>query len=699
MANANLDLSTQRVPGNADLPFGASSATKNTVATADIAIAEITIDALGIGVALALSDVPIDDITTDSSTTYLVNVFRGITGNPTMPFSQAAHVWELMRSAWAPYIKLRDDAAMPWQPATQLHDAVVSNWLHLDKLSAAAQDAWEQATAMQSSAASAWRYPTKQKIECGTPWEQATPISDETESTWRYPERARTSRGLPFEQALDANNEVATPWGANPLLQREYVVIPWQDADVLISLWPRPDHYTPEPPPPRIITPDLNLICKVDGTTALRFGWVCGGDNEQIIIPIQRAYIVIHDIEVLRLPDNIAISASKLAISYDVDAWAWGFSGTLLGKEALDAVLPSALGEPVTLSVNINGHIWHLVVEEWSENRSFGKRGVSVKGRGLSSFLAAPYILPASGLTTADRTLQQLMVDHLPIDSGASITWTTGMADWLVPAGAWTWSNQAPINAIHTAAQEVGMVVVPGMANKVLHIQPRYPVMPWDFASATPGFIVPESGILNSNLRQTVPSQANAVYVHGSDVGGVLARVKRIGSAGDRTAATASSTLITATDGARNLGSRILAGQHQQPAVRDITLPLGGVFGLGAVGQLASVTLYNTEHRGIINSVAIDATLTDKSVTVHQTLTLGEDTKNNWSRFKRLLPSDPLLVGTIEQTYPDGSATITLLGGGSMRVRGTGSAGQKVYVRGGMIEGQAPSMTQVEIEV
>jgi hypothetical protein len=437
----------------------------------------------------------------------------------------------------------------------------------------------------------------------------------------------------------------------------------------------------------------------VDGTGNLKFGFVCGQGQEQIIIPIQRAYIVIHDIEVQRLPDNFSIQASKIAINYDADTWAWGWSATLLGREALDAVLPSALGEPVTLAVNINGHIWHLVVEEWSESREFGKRGVSVKGRGLSSFLASPYLLPTSGVTTADRTLQQLMADHLPIDSGASLTWATGMADWLVPAGAWSWNNQAPINAIQAAAQGVGMVIVPGMASRVLHIQPRYPVMPWDFSSATPSIIVPDAVILSANRRQAVPTQANAVYVHGGEVGGILARVKRSGSAGDRVAATASSSLITTADAARFLGSRLLAAQNQQPELRDITMPMGGVFSLASVGQLISATLDGTEYRGIVNSVGIDASLSNKSVTVRQTLTLGDDTTNTWSRFKKLLPSDPLLIGNIEQIYTDGSATITLIGGGSMRVRGTGTTGQTVYVRQGMIEGQAPSLPQLEIEV
>jgi hypothetical protein len=67
---------------------------------------------------------------------------------------------------------------------------------------------------------------------------------------------------------------------------------------------------------------------------------------------------------------------------------------------------------------------------------------------------------------------------------------------------------------------------------------------------------------------------------------------------------------------------------------------------------------------------------------------------NLWKRFKALIPGDPLQVGeviginSIEQT-----STVTLLGGGTLVVRGADvPLGQRCYVRGGVIEGQAPDL-------
>ena len=242
-------------------------------------------------------------------------------------------------------------------------------------------------------------------------------------------------------------------------------------------------------------------------------------------------------------------------------------------------------------------------------------------------------------------------------------------------------------------------MIVPAKADRVLTVMPRYPVLPWSFDAATPDLIIPGAAITSIQRQQAIPTQANAVYVHGGDTGGVLARVRRVGTAGDRVAPVQSSPLITHADAARLLGSRVLAAHHRQPEVRSITTTMGGAFALGEIGQLMRVDVDGAAHHGIINAVSLEASISSNAVTVRQTLTMGETTPNAWARFKRLLPGDPLLIGTIESTHVDGTSTVLMLGGGAQRVRGTGAVGQPVYVRAGMIEGNAPDMAQVDIEV
>lgn len=424
--------------------------------------------------------------------------------------------------------------------------------------------------------------------------------------------------------------------------------------------------------------------------------------GQPILIPIQRLYTMFHDVSVVRTADNQAISALNITLGLDADATAWSWQATLAGADAVDAVRPDANGNPVQLAIAIDGYLFQVLVEDWSEDRTHGKRGVTAKGRGLSAQLAAPYQLASSGVTASDMTLKQVLNAHLPIGSPWTIAWAPNTPDWLVPAGAWSWSNQSPLAAIFAACNGVGLVVRPDIATQTLTIQPRYPVLPWDFGGATPDITMPDAAILALSRRNAPPSQANAAFVAGGNVGGVLARVYRDGTAGDKALAAVQHPLITHTDAARLLGSRLLASQAQQPDVRSLSIPLdGSTFGLAQIGQLVEAQISSTPTRGLINAVQIDVQRTDRALTVRQSLTLGEDTPNVWSGFARLLPQDPLRPATVQAAFSDGTARIQYPDGGTQRVRNpiSAAAGASVYVLGGKIDSTAPALTQSDITV
>lgn len=71
---------------------------------------------------------------------------------------------------------------------------------------------------------------------------------------------------------------------------------------------------------------------------------------------------------------------------------------------------------------------------------------------------------------------------------------------------------------------------------------------------------------------------------------------------------------------------------------------------------------------------------------------------NPFLRLVGLLAPAPVLTGVVVST--DGlTSVLTLLGGGSLRVRGTASVGAAVYHQGGVIQGLAPSLPGIDIEV
>jgi hypothetical protein len=407
-----------------------------------------------------------------------------------------------------------------------------------------------------------------------------------------------------------------------------------------------------------------------------------------VVVPTQTSYIMQHSLSVTLL-DLTPVPMASVRLNYDADAFAWQFSGQLADKAALPLVKQPAGQPPVQLIVTINGYSWKVLVERIGRGHEFAKNNITLTGRGLTALLGQPYEQPASATQGSALTVQQIAELLLP--PGWTLDWTA--PTWLVPAGAYSYSNQTPIQALAAIAKDIGAMLVPARDSQTITIMPRYPVLPWDFTAATPDVMIPEAPIIGATETTVAPTQANGVYVHGAEIGGVLAWCRLNGTAGDRLAPSVSNALMTDVIGCRALGERILASQYEQPGIQSITLPMDGVtLPLLAVGQLVQITVDSVPVRGIVNGVAIDAAL----ASVRQTPQIGDETPNQWTLFKDLLPRDPLLVATLVET--DGTTSLmTLLDGGVIRVRGAGTVGGKYYIRAGKIDGEAPNMVQNDV--
>lgn len=72
--------------------------------------------------------------------------------------------------------------------------------------------------------------------------------------------------------------------------------------------------------------------------------------------------------------------------------------------------------------------------------------------------------------------------------------------------------------------------------------------------------------------------------------------------------------------------------------------------------------------------------------------------RNPYRLLRELLPEPPLQVGTV-LAVDGGVAAIELPGGGRLQARGQASVGDRVFVRAGAIEGEAPALPLEVIEV
>ena len=72
--------------------------------------------------------------------------------------------------------------------------------------------------------------------------------------------------------------------------------------------------------------------------------------------------------------------------------------------------------------------------------------------------------------------------------------------------------------------------------------------------------------------------------------------------------------------------------------------------------------------------------------------------RNPYRQLMDILPQRPLQVGDVLQ-MANGVSIVELPGGGRLTARGDATVGQRVFVRDGVIEGAAPSLSIETIEV
>jgi hypothetical protein len=407
-------------------------------------------------------------------------------------------------------------------------------------------------------------------------------------------------------------------------------------------------------------------------------------------IPRKTVYTMQHTITATLL-DLTPLDVSDISLNVDADSWAWTFNCRLLNAEQLPLVVKSD-GTAVQIIITINGYSFNVLVEKVTRNRTFAKNSISLSGRSLTALLTLPYLQPTSATQSDLMNVQQLVALELPFG------WEIGLwsaANWSIPAGAFSYTAKTPIQVISGIAADIGAVIAPSRHSKKIDVMPRYPVLPWNYENETPDLIIPDAVIESLTYRNVVPAQGNAVYVHGSDIGGVLSRCRLTGTAGDKLLQTITNSLMTDVIGCRALGERLLAAQWEQPAIQSLMIPLNATdIPLAKIGDLVRIDIDDGHVFGVVNSVGISANLGK----VSQTITIGEETANVWQGFKELLPRDPLLVGTLSNT--DGQTSLmTLIDGGVIRVRGTGTVNSKYYIRAGRIENEAPNLVVSELVI
>jgi len=457
----------------------------------------------------------------------------------------------------------------------------------------------------------------------------------------------------------------------------------------------------------------------------LVFGFVCTPTTPAALLHIlpARFYMVTHNVYAQRLPDLAEVPIFDATVSADDGSYCWTLQASAPGS-VFDLLFP-VNGLPAQLLLNMDGIEWVFTIDPPDSDWEFAKTVTTIHGRSVTSIAGAQNPSTWSNLT--DKTAQQIALDALSA-TGIDLDWgigagalaNGGLVDWLVPAGAWS-HRGTPLEAVQAVVGAAGGYLQSHRtAAKLLARHPYGQRIgdvsgaPWALATGAADVELAQDAVIKQGRRYKDWCGVNACYVSGTTQG-LLALVKRAGTAGDKLAEMAVDALATHVDAARQRGLSIIgksAGMSYDPVLELPILTGAGLPGVLDVGQVVQVnatvpwrgrvrSVRVAYNRPILRQTVVLESYMDTSVPVYQGVSRTSSYTNIFRALRDLLPEQPRLVATVAAVHATtGDSTITWPEGSQQRVLGTSvAAGRKAFVRGGVIECEAPALTLETIEV
>jgi len=493
---------------------------------------------------------------------------------------------------------------LPWQPARHAQGAPLTSWGTPARAAAEHAAPWSQAASAGEWWALVHQQSGKLQQQTAAAWALAAPLAQAWALVHQQAAQRRLHAVPVWQMAAQASTAATARFGRGTQRHRT-AVAPWhvaRPAPAGRTVWVPVD---PGGITPHVPSTHLVFACPrwAGGPVHLVFGHVCVPSSPAlVVIPVRTYYMTINSIALRRVDGNVPLLAHSFSMSIDADSWTWSWSAAL-DRSAEAAVQPDMAGQPVELEAVVNGVPYRLLVGSVGRSRQFPATRISVKGQGLAAVLAAPTAPVTTHASVSALTAQQLMEQVLTVN-GQPIGWTLdwGLTDWLVPANAWTFQG-TPMEALVDIAGAAGGYLQPHATAQTLRVLPRYPIAPWEWASAVPDIELPQSAVEVESMDWVDRPAYNRVFIGG--VGsGVFGPVTRAGSAGDVIAPQVTHPLITHADAHRQRGLAVLAdtGRQVHMSLRMQVLPETGLILPGQMVRYAA----DQARVGIVRSMSVD---------------------------------------------------------------------------------------------
>ncbi|MGP1682179.1 MAG: hypothetical protein ACTS8S_07625 [Giesbergeria sp.] len=540
-----------------------------------------------------------------------INVSRPTVGGVHATWQDAALVQHALRSQWQQSAVLPAGTRTKWQDAERAAAALLARWSDTDRRNTTTAVRYEDARRVPAAPVRSRFQETERRTSAvATQFQEAVRLPAPPLAV-RFQEMLhdRQARvGSRFQVAITYRQSVSSGMGVAVRVQR-HLGGRYQEA------WgPRPGQWVrpplPQPEPCYLPTLPARLVFKgaYDPVLPARLVFICeragppdpGGT---VVVPFRRVSIVLNTITLHRVDTGAQLRAHAFSASLDFGSWTWSWSASL-HHDAQGLLGRDSAGDTAELHAVINGVPLRLRLESVElDERFLPQKRWAVSGQGKSSILGDSRAPILSFGNAVDRTAQQLASDALTIN-GVGIGWSLdwGIADWLVPAGAWALQGRY-IDAINDIAAAAGGYVQPHPTDAVLRVLPRYPVPPWEWGSVTPDFEIPRGAAEVVGTKFVDKPAYNGVYVGGESVG-VFGPFKRTGTDGATLAPQVTHPLITHADAhrARSIAEISDTGSQEHITISMQVLPATGLI---VPGQFVRYVGDRTVV-GIVRRTAID---------------------------------------------------------------------------------------------
>jgi hypothetical protein len=555
----------------------------------------------------------LDDITGTITADWQAGVWRGLFAHKRGVYAgEIANKFIQYADGFSQATPKRPEINDPIQAANPMPAQINSGWVDVAHQHKAEILIWDIGTQLAQQRQADYKASPARRLGRSNVWDQADPLQTQRSSAYIAPGAKPKAWLYRYDEGLTKLGSWQSFYGiATDVYRRETLL--WDQGTPhswICGGW----HHVPPLPLPNYI-PSTELVFyqfepDFIGGAILVFGRLCFAwplKPKNPIISLTGATIVLHTINVKRVSDNVEIPVLSAALKFDSESWAWGVMLNLKTPETM-ALLESVNGEPREILIELDDIYFTVLIEEWGESRLFGEHTYTASGRSSLALFAYPYAPLRSYLETTDKTAAQL-IDYELLNTGWSAAYHTSLVqlfttDWLVPGGAWSYQNKAPIDCIVQIARAAGARAYADRNGKLVHIAPRYPFTPWNWIDATPDQTIPLSLVRSISTQLSPQPDYNHVIVSGQSHG-VTVSANITGSGGDVSAPMITDNLITYVDAGLERARNVLSNTGRQARV-TIDLPLNDTTGLLEPGQLVEVS-DTIPWRGLVTGINISA--------------------------------------------------------------------------------------------